>query len=160
MAMWKVESPLPRYASQRTPRRAKVSWASACPGPATSGSTPNPTTSSGTIPVAIWVDYIGPDLTKSPNPVADVPILVATANTSGVWAASYPSGVATAYNGQFSISASNVTIGPRVLKVYVAPASATTFAGAVSSALYTTTLNVTLVGGTQTINLVLPHYSP
>ncbi|MGA3068374.1 MAG: type II secretion system protein [Tepidisphaeraceae bacterium] len=130
------------------------------PGPSSSGPTPNPTTSSGTVPVAIWVDYIGPDFTQHPNPVADVPILVATANTGGVWAASYPSGAPITYSGQFSISASNVTIGPRVLKVYVAPASDTTFANVVSSALYTTTLNVTLVPGTQTINLVLPHYSP
>jgi prepilin-type N-terminal cleavage/methylation domain-containing protein len=130
------------------------------PGPSTSGPTPNPTTSLGTVPVAIWVDYIGPDFNQHPNPVADVPILVATANASGAWAAAYPSGAATPYSGQFLISASNVTIGPRVLKVYVAPASDTTFASVVSSALYTTTLNVTLVPGTQTINLVLPHYSP
>ena len=155
--------------------------------PSVSGTTPNPTftgtpvapsssspatASSG--PVSIWVDYIGPDLTQSPNPVADVPQLVAITNSSGAWVTPGTSSLAIPYSGQFSISASNVTIGPRVLKAYLLPDSITTlndFTSYVQNATSATpastpgiyaesTLNVTLTGGAQTINLVLPHYSP
>jgi prepilin-type N-terminal cleavage/methylation domain-containing protein len=126
-------------------------------------------------PVSVWVDYTGPDLTQTPNPVGDIQTEVATANSSGVWAVSYPSGPPVPYTGQFSIP--QVTIGPRVLKVYLLPATVvhagkgsdlTYFANYVINAatdinnpIYASAaLNVTLVPGSQTINLVLPHYSP
>ena len=63
----------------------------------------------------------------------------------------------------YTISGSKVTIGPRVLKAYVLPATVTTFnSAAVTSALAVSPpLNVTVTGGGQTVpNLVLPHYSP
>jgi hypothetical protein len=161
----------------------------------TSGPLPNPTFS-GTVaspitlppttetnaPVSIWVTYFGPDLTLLPStPVGDDPWLVAVGSGT-TWTNYYdingtdtpgPSG--SAYSGLFAIPATDtspytaVTIGPRVLKVYVLPASVTTpaaFTSCVSNPtatnpIYaTSTLNVTLVPGTQTINLALPHYSP
>jgi len=115
-------------------------------------------------PVSIWVDFIGPDLNQTP-PVADVAYFVESASGSSypyTWASSYLS---------FSISGSNVTIGPRVLKVYVLPPKAvvggttaaqfkTYISNSANTVYATTTLNVTLTPGSQTINLVLPHYSP
>jgi prepilin-type N-terminal cleavage/methylation domain-containing protein len=140
----------------------------------TSGTAPNPTLSGS--PVSIWVDYVGPDLTQTPYPVADDPVLVAVGGTSPIWQNYYPGSAPTSgnnYSGQFQISMNdspsytNVTVGPRVIKVYVLPASVTSVSGfrsAVSGGTYTsnpsTTLNVTLTPGAQTINLVLPHYSP
>jgi prepilin-type N-terminal cleavage/methylation domain-containing protein len=147
------------------------------PGPASSGYTPNltftgtpgspitpPPTALASAPVSIWVAYFGPDLTQSPNLVGTDPMLV-DYNNGGTWN--------TPWSGQFIISASstpaysNVTIGPRVLKVYLLPATVqtasqfNTYVSNAANPIYTTsTLNVTLVGGTQTINLVLPHYSP
>jgi prepilin-type N-terminal cleavage/methylation domain-containing protein len=140
------------------------------------------------VPVSIWVAYIGPDLSQTPNPVGTDPVLLdyntetptLTTQNTGAWNSPW--------TGQFTISAnsvpaySNVTIGPRVLKVYVLPstvinasgsadatyfnyyiskATSSNYSIAVSYPIYaTSTLNVTLVGGTQTINLALPHYSP
>jgi prepilin-type N-terminal cleavage/methylation domain-containing protein len=145
--------------------------------PLASGPTPNLTftgtpsypansTAVASQPVSIWIAYFGPDLTQSPNPVATDPLLV-NYNNAGVWN--------TPWTGQFpnplnpNPTYSNITIGPRLLKVYVLPASVTTVSAfnsyvnsaSTTNAIYaSTTLNVTLVPGTQTINLVLPHYSP
>jgi prepilin-type N-terminal cleavage/methylation domain-containing protein len=123
------------------------------------------------VPVSIWVSYIGPDLTQSPNPVTDDPYLV-DYSTESAWNSPW--------SGQYFISANstpaytNVTIGPRVLKVYVLPATVVNATGnnrtdftyyvknaTTSFPIYaTSTVNVNLVGGAQTINLTLPHYSP
>jgi len=102
------------------------------------------------------------------HPVATIPELVnynaqtppVSAN-AGAWSTPWTT-------GSFpTVSASNVTIGPRVLKVYVLPSSVTTtsqfdtYVSNSANPIYaSTTLNVTLTPGAQTINLVLPHYSP
>ena len=123
--------------------------------------------------VSIWVDYIGPDFTQSGNPVVDIPVLVgnATSSTLGApWTGTYTGNFL--ISGIVSVGTSTVgppTIGPRILKVYVLPYTVTTpsaflsyvRSATVSNPIYlTSTLNVTLVGGSQTINLALPHYSP
>jgi prepilin-type N-terminal cleavage/methylation domain-containing protein len=127
----------------------------------TSGPTPNATDSGAAID--IWVAYFGPDLTQSPHPVAAVSTLVGFDN-GGVLVNAVNNSYQTPnpWTGQFTISASNVTIGPRVLKLYLAAHQSGTpsFSTALSSTLASTTLNVTLVPGTQTIDLVLPHYAP
>jgi hypothetical protein len=88
------------------------------------------------------------------------------------------------YTGQFILYGTNVTIGPRVLKVYVLPATVTkpyaapptvdptafnyyvqhartaTLPNSTFPIYATSTVNVTLVGGSQTVNLTLPHYTP
>jgi prepilin-type N-terminal cleavage/methylation domain-containing protein len=131
------------------------------------------------LPVSIWVDYIGPDLTQTPNPVADVPVLVGTGSAGPSWVNYYNGSISagSAYSGQFVMTAANITIGPRVLKVFVLPATVNTASGSGPTAfnfyvqhartapatypIYaTSTTNVTLVGGAQTVSLVLPHYSP
>jgi prepilin-type N-terminal cleavage/methylation domain-containing protein len=155
--------------------------------PLTTGTQPN-LTFSGTVaapitspvttvtsePVSIWVAYFGPDLTQTPNPVGTDPLLV-NYNTAGVTGTANSGAWDTPWTGQFPNSQisnptySNITIGPRVLKVYVLPYSVQTVsqfnacvnAPTTITPIYaTTTLNVTLVPGTQTIDLALPHYSP
>jgi prepilin-type N-terminal cleavage/methylation domain-containing protein len=161
-------------------------------------STP-PQTAVASVPVSIWVAYFGPDLTLLPSsPVGEDAWLLAISSgttwTNTTWTNySDNNGTETAgtsgsaYSGYFAIPATDtsvspytaVTIGPRVLKVYVLPATvvnptgsdatafnyyvakATNTTTAASYPIYaTSTLSVTLVPGTQTINLVLPHYSP
>ena len=71
----------------------------------TSGPAPNTTytDSNGAVHnVAVYVAYFGPDLTATPNPVAEVPMSVTAAT-----------------NWSYTILASNVTPGPRILKAYV-----------------------------------------
>jgi prepilin-type N-terminal cleavage/methylation domain-containing protein len=115
-----------------------------------SGPAPNITYSGppgSTTPVAqavnIWVCYFGPDLTATGHPVAEIAQQV------------------TGPNWQFTFTGSKITIGPRVLKVYVIPSVYTSFnSAAVSAAYVVSSLNVTATGGNQTVNLVLPHYQP
>jgi len=127
-----------------------------------SGPAPNITytdPSGGLHNIAIYVVYFGPDLTASPNPVAEV-ITKVTDTT----------------NWSYSISASNVTPGPRVLKAYVVDATTipdiTHFQAASSASVsspnptsgpvfFVSTLNLSIAGGTQNVPiLVLPHYRP
>jgi len=112
-----------------------------------SGPAPNATYTDGThsaVPVTIWICYYGPDVTATPNPVV---ALSAQALSTNSW--------------QATLSDARLTIGPRVIKAYVIPSTFTTFNGtAVSAALAVSSQNVTLVGGNQSVNLILPHYMP
>ena len=123
-----------------------------------SGPTPNPTfTSPGPTPayssasVSIWVCYFGP---KPDGTVAEVAVKVAD-NAS--WAAAVANGF------QFSLSGSDVTIGPRVLRVYVLPNTTAAFntAAVLSAYAMSAPMTVTVTGGSQSLpNIVLPHYLP
>jgi prepilin-type N-terminal cleavage/methylation domain-containing protein len=114
---------------------------------APTGTTPPPGTA-----VNIWVAYYGADVTQTPA-VAEVAVKLTAAPFTYALSTSTASGSG---NGQ-------VTIGPRVLRAYVVPASVTTWGPAAVSAAYVASppLNVVVTGGGQTVpNLVLPHYSP
>ncbi|MGA2500860.1 MAG: prepilin-type N-terminal cleavage/methylation domain-containing protein [Tepidisphaeraceae bacterium] len=124
----------------------------------TTGPAPNPTytpPSSSKVTVSVWVCYYGPDLTQTPRPVTGIPVLVSDT-----------------VNWSYVLANTRISIGPRVLKAYVVDSSrvnSANFANQVAlppnsttgPVYFTSTLNVTATGGSQTVpDLVLPHYNP